>query len=466
MFARVASTWKQQGTKLTGGGEVGNGRFGSSVALSAFGDSALIGGPTDAEGVGAAWVFARAGATWEQQGSKLTAADELGEGRFGSSVALSGDGEVALIGAPYDDAVGAVWVFAPAGATWEQQGAKLESPPEPSPHYRFGASVALSAAGATALVGGPATRRSSGAAWTYLNTSVSAPTVSSIDPASGPSEGGTQVVVRGTGFTPDATLTIGTAAGAVEVISETELKAVTPAYAAGAQEVVVSDGDGVSSGGPTYTFVTQPATLTLAGKPLAASGILASEVTDGPVPQAGLSGNVTPVTGTVFVELPGSGKFVALTGVREVPFGTIIDARRGKVTVMTVGPHGELQSMTFDAGEFELIQGPHDQVVAALDGGRFYVCPTARERGHLARASSSHASPKHVVRKLWAEGHGSYSTKGNYAAGAVVGTRWLTEDLCDGTLIRVATDSVEVTNLLTHHRLRVKAGHSYLAKAP
>lgn len=105
-------------------------------------------------------------------------------------------------------------------------------------------------------------------------------------------------------------------------------------------------------------------------------------------------------------------------------------------------------------------------MIATLNGGRFHRCPTARERSHLARASSTHPSSKHVVRKLWAEGHGSYSTKGNYAAGAVVGTRWLTEDLCDGTLIRVATDSVEVTNLVTHHRRRVRAGHSYLAKAP
>lgn len=307
-----------------------------------------------------------------------------------------------------------------------------------------------------------------GPSYTYVTppTPTPTPTVSSINPASGPSVGGTQVVVRGTGFTPGTTLKIGAAAGAVEVISETELKAVTPAYGAGAQEVIASNGDGVSSGGPTYTFVTAPAPLGLAGNPLAASGILASEVTDAPLPQAGVTGNVAPVTGSVLVELPGSGTFVTLTGLRQVPFGTIVDATHGKVTVTTVGPHGELQSMTFYAGEFELLQGPHDQVIATLGGGRFHVCPTARERSHLARASSSHAPAKHVVRKLWAEGHGSYSTKGNYAAGAVVGTRWLTEDLCNGTLIRVATDSVEVTNLVTHHRFRVRAGHSYLAKAP
>jgi hypothetical protein len=70
------------------------------------------------------------------------------------------------------------------------------------------------------------------------------------------------------------------------------------------------------------------------------------------------------------------------------------------------------------------------------------------------------------VRKLWVEGHGSYSTKGNYAAGAVLGTRWLTEDRCGGTFIYVATDRVRVTNFVNHRRLTVKARHSYLAKAP
>jgi len=81
---------------------------------------------------------------------------------------------------------------------------------------------------------------------------------------------------------------------------------------------------------------------------------------------------------------------------------------------------------------------------------------------------SAHAasSGKHVVRKLWANAHGSFETKGNYAAGAVQGTEWLTEDLCEGTLIRVTRDKVLVTNLVTHHHVEVKVGHKYLAKAP
>jgi hypothetical protein len=55
---------------------------------------------------------------------------------------------------------------------------------------------------------------------------------------------------------------------------------------------------------------------------------------------------------------------------------------------------------------------------------------------------------------------------GNCAAGAVLGTRWLTEDLCKGTLIHVVTDRVAVTNFVNHHHLMLTAGRSYLAKAP
>ena len=80
--------------------------------------------------------------------------------------------------------------------------------------------------------------------------------MSSVGPLSGSSEGGTDVVVKGTGFLPGATVTIGGAASAVEVISETEIEAVTPAHASGLEEVVVSTVDGESTGGPGYTYVS------------------------------------------------------------------------------------------------------------------------------------------------------------------------------------------------------------------
>jgi hypothetical protein len=89
-----------------------------SVALSSDGNTALIGGTQDNEdsntgfAPGAAWVFTRSGSTWSQQGGKLTGGGETGGGFFGSSVALSSDGNTALIGGSADDRnVGAAWEF-------------------------------------------------------------------------------------------------------------------------------------------------------------------------------------------------------------------------------------------------------------------------------------------------------------------------------------------------------------------
>ena len=86
----------------------------------------------------------------------------------------------------------------------------------------------------------------------------SPPTVSSVTPSSGPTAGGTAVTIKGTGFTSGATVTIGGKASAVTVHSAGEITATTAAGTAGGDEVVVSDGNGTSSSGPTYTYVTPP----------------------------------------------------------------------------------------------------------------------------------------------------------------------------------------------------------------
>ena len=67
--------------------------------------------------------------------------------------------------------------------------------------------------------------------------------------------GGTAVKIKGTGFLKGSTVTIGKAARSVEIISETEIKAVTPAFAEGEAEVIVEDEYGASSGGVKFKFV-------------------------------------------------------------------------------------------------------------------------------------------------------------------------------------------------------------------
>jgi hypothetical protein len=169
-FTRSGGVWTQQGPKLTASGETGAGRFGSSVALSADGNTALIGGPLDASDVGAAWAFTRSGGAWAQQGTKLTASDEAGAARFGISAALSADGNTALIGADSDNGgTGAAWAFTRSGGIWTQQGTKLTASDE-SGSANFGSGVALSDDGNTALIGGYLDNFFGGAAWVFTRS--------------------------------------------------------------------------------------------------------------------------------------------------------------------------------------------------------------------------------------------------------------------------------------------------------
>ena len=301
------------------------------------------------------------------------------------------------------------------------------------------------------------------AAYTYI----APPKVSAVEPAEGPEAGSTRVTIKGEHLEGATAVRFGSAtATEVHVVSATELALKSPTHAAGTVDVVVITHGGESPHETADHFTYQtPTTQTPITSPISTPTLIA-KIAAVPTPVLAVSGNVAPVSGTVLVKLPGAASFVPLTSLRNIPFGTIVETTHGSVTVTTQGPHGELQAMTFFEGQFRLTQGKNGLVIAELTGGNFSVCPTARERAHIAIASSKHVSPKHVVRKLWAEGHGSYSTKGNYASGAVLGTRWLTEDLCDGTLIHVATDKVAVTNLVNHRHKTVKAGKSYLAKAP
>jgi len=258
VFVRPVTTWEQQGSKLTVTGEVGSAHLGFRVALSEHGNTALVGGGGDNGEVGAAWVFVRSGTTWEQQGSKLTGSGEVGEGHFGYSVALSADGNTALIGGLGDHGgKGAAWAFTRSGSTWEQQGSKITGGGETGVG-NFGSSVSLSADGNIAMIGGAFDGGEVGAAWGFHQAAGPPPTVTSIAPTSGTSIGGTAVKIKGTGFTTGATVTIGSGATGVVVVSATEITAKTSATAVGSDPVVVSETNGTSTGGPSYTYIAPP----------------------------------------------------------------------------------------------------------------------------------------------------------------------------------------------------------------
>ncbi len=57
MYTRRLGVWSQQGNKLVGDGAAGSAGQGGSVSLSVDGNTAIVGGPSDGGGAGAAWVF-------------------------------------------------------------------------------------------------------------------------------------------------------------------------------------------------------------------------------------------------------------------------------------------------------------------------------------------------------------------------------------------------------------------------
>ena len=167
VFTRVGGAWTQQGGKLVGSGAVGQASQGQAVAISADGNTAIVGGSADNSSVGAAWVFTRTGAVWTQQGGKLVGSGAVGAALQGFSVAISGDGSTAVIGGVRDNnPVGAAWVFTRSGGVWTQQGTKLTGSDATSQALQ-GWSVAISGDGNTAIVGGYADASFVGASWVF-----------------------------------------------------------------------------------------------------------------------------------------------------------------------------------------------------------------------------------------------------------------------------------------------------------
>lgn len=164
-----------QGTPLYLGVDIG-----TSVAISADGNTALLGGPRDNNDTGAVWIYTRNGNTWLQQ-SKLVGTGGTrsfyGGIQQGTSAAISADGRTVIIGGPFDtegvidnnnnnNYGGAIWIFTRSNNTWNQQGNKLFAT-DASLGAEQGWSVSISADGNTAIVGAPTDSVYTGGAWIY-----------------------------------------------------------------------------------------------------------------------------------------------------------------------------------------------------------------------------------------------------------------------------------------------------------
>jgi hypothetical protein len=146
VFTHTAGVWTQS-ARLVASDRAAGDRFGSAIALA--GDLAVIGAPFDeAPGQvdrGAAYVFTRSGGTWTQQ-QKLIASNAVNNDQFGSRVAVGG--ARIGVGAPLHDApgmtdAGAVYIFENSGGSWNE--VQVVTPATPAQGANFGSGLALSA---------------------------------------------------------------------------------------------------------------------------------------------------------------------------------------------------------------------------------------------------------------------------------------------------------------------------------
>jgi hypothetical protein len=171
VYTRENGVWTRQGTKLVCQGAVGDVDQDIEVAISADGSTIALGGYNDDNYNGATWIFTRnSSGVWSQQGAKLIGTG--GAKRWqsqGIALSLNADGNVLAIGgtAWYDGFQNnGVWVFTRSNGVWKQQG-NMIAPKEASSGTAFGSALALSADGATLMIGAPSEDYFEGAIWCY-----------------------------------------------------------------------------------------------------------------------------------------------------------------------------------------------------------------------------------------------------------------------------------------------------------
>ena len=128
----LAGTYTE--TKLSASDAQSIDEFGKNLSINGTGEyliSSAKNEDTVASNAGAAYIFKRTQSTWSQQ-AKLTASDGQASDNFGYDVAISKDGNYAIVGAWFEDGgsgdptsnAGAGYVFVRSGSSWTQQ-AKL-----------------------------------------------------------------------------------------------------------------------------------------------------------------------------------------------------------------------------------------------------------------------------------------------------------------------------------------------------
>jgi len=176
-------------------------------------------------------------------------------------------------------------------------------------------------------------------------------------------------------------------------------------------------------------------------------------------PTLGVDVIVEPVSGAVLVGRTGG--LEQLTAPRRIPVGSLVDARKGKVRVISAtGRAGKRQRGTFSGGQFKVTQSKKRSARGLtnliLTGSSFRGCAGRGARGASAR----------TIRRLKASAKGRFKVTARNSSATVRATVWQTEDRCDGTLTKVRRGRVALRDTRRGRSIKLRAGQSYLARSP
>lgn len=168
-------------------------------------------------------------------------------------------------------------------------------------------------------------------------------------------------------------------------------------------------------------------------------------------PAQGREIDVAPVSGTVTIrDRPGAPVRTLRAGER-IPVGAVLDTRRGTVRLVSANGRGGVQTARFSEGVFRVAQTRRSPLTTVR------LTESLACRRATTRAAKK-GKRKPSGRRVWGDGKGPFATQGQYGTAAVRGTRWLVEDRCDGTLIRVTRGSITARDLVRGGTVTLRAG--------